>query len=260
MNPVQSTAIFAVSDVVATVRFYCDKLGFKGEWLWGEPVCFGGVKWGDVEIMFNQQPELAARIAGHEHFLRFEEVDSLHARHQQAGVEIVSPIDNKPWGLREYTVRDINGYHLRLAGPANYVRPAGATDILPANIRIEPRLPDLDTFARLFREVGWNYNIDSLRDALQNSVFGVLAIDGATNEIIGMTRIVGDGQNYTIWDVIVTPPYQGKRIGTALMQTALDHLRTIGRPGAWVGLFTPKPNFYKRLGFSTDAGGMFLRL
>jgi uncharacterized glyoxalase superfamily protein PhnB len=41
------------------------------------------------------------------------DVDALYARHQQNGVMIISPLEKKPWGMREYTVQDPNGYHLR---------------------------------------------------------------------------------------------------------------------------------------------------
>jgi hypothetical protein len=47
----RSEAILAVSDVVATTRYYRDVLGFADEWTWGEPPDFGGVRWGKVGVM-----------------------------------------------------------------------------------------------------------------------------------------------------------------------------------------------------------------
>jgi hypothetical protein len=58
----RSQAILAVADVVATVRYYRDKLGFTAEWLWGDPPDFGGVLWGKVGVMFCLQPALATNI------------------------------------------------------------------------------------------------------------------------------------------------------------------------------------------------------
>ena len=38
------------------------------------------------------------------------------------------------------------------------------------------------------------------------------------------------------------------------MEQAVAELRKIGPKGAFVGLFTPKPEFYERLGFQKDIG------
>ena len=51
----RSEAVLAVADVAATIRFYRDKLGFTGEWLWGDPPTFGGVSWGRVGGMFSSR-------------------------------------------------------------------------------------------------------------------------------------------------------------------------------------------------------------
>ncbi len=109
----RSEAILAVSDVPATVRYYKDVLGFSNEWFWGEPATFGGVSRGDVGVMFHLQPHLQPHVAGHEHYIFVRDVDALYKEHQASGALIIDPIADRPWGLREYFVRDLNGYHLR---------------------------------------------------------------------------------------------------------------------------------------------------
>src|SRR5207237_7885555 len=115
----------AVLDVVATTRFYREMLGFQGEWVWGEPPTFGGGRWGEVQVMFCQQPGLAGRVEGHQHAFSCEDIDSLRERHRSSGAPVISEIANKPWGVREYTVGDLHGYDLRFGGPAAYERTAG---------------------------------------------------------------------------------------------------------------------------------------
>ena len=39
-----SELIFPVRDVLTTVRYYREVLGFVEEWAWGEPSDFGGVR------------------------------------------------------------------------------------------------------------------------------------------------------------------------------------------------------------------------
>ena len=62
-----SEPIFPVADIVATVRYYRDVLGFAEEWVWGEPPDFGGVRWGKIGAMFALQPGRAANIGGQWH-------------------------------------------------------------------------------------------------------------------------------------------------------------------------------------------------
>ena len=62
---ISSNAIFAASDIEATLAYYKDVLGFESTWTWGDPPVFGSASNGGVTIMFNLQPELAARVRGH---------------------------------------------------------------------------------------------------------------------------------------------------------------------------------------------------
>jgi len=259
-----SEAILAVSDVRATVAFYRDVLGFTEEWLWsggsddGTPT-FGGVRCGQAHIMFSLQPQLQPKIEGHTHWLRVEDAQGMYERHKSAGAQIVREIENKPWGFREYTVRDPNGYHLRIAGPINYVRPSTGADTLPAHIRIELRKPTLEEYVALTKSVGWNVDEPRMPDALEHSLFGVVATDTRDGQAVAMLRVCGDGRYYSIWDVIVSPTHQGQKIGREIMQCALTEMRRRGPKGAYVGLFTGKAGFYEQLGFR-EGGGMSLSL
>jgi len=249
-----STAVLAVADVTQTADYYVDVLGFKQHWMWENPPTFGCVGCGKVEIFLELRPDLVKKIEGHEHFFGADDVESLHAQHRDAGAQIVSPLENKPWGIREYTVRDLNGYHLRFSGPQKYEKPKTAVEMMPGHIRIEPRLPTLEQYESLFESVGWMRH-ESMDRALTNTLMGTIAIDTRDGSVVGMTRIVGDGRNFTVWDVIVRPTHQGQKIGSALIERVLAELRNSGaHGGSFVGLFTWKPEFYERLGFKKDIG------
>ena len=251
----KSTAVFAVVDVKQTVDFYVNVLGFHQHWLWEDPPTFGCIGLGQVEVFLCQQPELAGKVEGHMHSFYVDDLQALHDQHAAAGAPIISPLANKPWGIREYTVRDPNGYHLRFTGPLTYERPATATEALPPHIRIDVGLPDYPTYASLFNSVGWATHEPSLRAALANTRVGVLAIDTRDGQVVAMARATGDGKSFMIWDVIVRPSHQGQKIGAAMVQRILDELRRSGAPlGSFVGLFTGRPGFYETLGFKKDLG------
>src|SRR5262249_31131973 len=222
----RSDAILAVADVVDTVRYYRDKLGFTGEWLWGDPPDFGGVTWGKVGVMFCLQPALAATIEGHQHAFLVSGLDRLHERHRANGVEVISPLEAKPWGLREYTVRDLNGYHLRFGEPITTHATSAPSKPLPENVWLVERLPTIAEYETLIRAVGWlKYtNLEAVTAALQNTLYAVVAVEGGRP--VGMARVVGDGATaFYVQDVVVVPDRQRQGIGTALMEAVMSYFR-----------------------------------
>ena len=255
----RSEPIFAVRDVRETIAFYRDVLGGAGEWLWEDPPTFGGIRFGEVHVMFCLQPDLAEKVGGHQHSFFVDAIDELHERHVRAGAMIVSPIENKPWGIREYAVCDPNGYHLRFGGPLKYEPPATALQTMPAHIRIDERLATWEEYRELRGAVGWG-GIAEPPAMLDRSAFGWVAMDSHSESVVGMLRVMHDAPAwYSIWDVIVRPQYQSQRIGSAMLERALSHLRQNGPSGSLVYLFTYKPSFYEKLGFRSETC-MLIRL
>jgi len=242
-----SSAILAVSDVPETVQFYKDVLGFPSGWFWGEPPTFGAVTWGKVTIMLSCDPVLAAKIEGHGHWLDVDDVDALYAGQLERGAEIVSPIEDKPWGRREYTIRDVNGYHLRFAGHPSHE--SKGTGQFPPGVEILCRMPTHKEFSRV---AGIAFDRQGTQtEALERTWKAVVATDSA-GEAIGVLRIMYDAPGwFSVWDVAVLPEWQGRRIGTAMVKAALDLVRDES-PGAFVYLFTFKSEFYERMGFATE--------
>jgi ribosomal protein S18 acetylase RimI-like enzyme/predicted enzyme related to lactoylglutathione lyase len=261
----RSVAIFAVADVPAAVRFYRDQLGFTDEWLWGEPPTFGGVSWGKVNVMFCLQPALAANIEGHQHAFFVSGIDRLHERHRDNGVQVISPPEDKPWGLREYTVRDPHGYHLRFGEPVTGRATSVPTKKLPEGVRLVERLPTAEEYETLIREVGWTKytNLEAAPAGLQKTLYSVMAVEGDLT--VGMARVVGDGATaFYVQDVMVHPDCQRQGIGTALMEAVMGYFQRFTPRQSSIGLFTGRnlAGFYERHGFEgpeTSLYGMYLK-
>ncbi len=80
---------------------------------------------------------------------------------------------------------------------------------------------DYDTYFALRESVGWNnFSKEQAQKAISNSFYSV-TIEHAS-EIIGMGRVVGDGMYFTVVDIVVAPEFQGKGIGTTIIQTVLQ--------------------------------------
>ncbi len=256
----QSQPILAVADLLAAVRYYCDRLGFAREWFWGDPPNFGGATRDRVHVCFCLQPELAGRVAGHQHAFMVSGIDRLYAEHRRRGADIIAALEAKPWGLREYVVRDPSGYHLRF-GEGIATHATGATPKpLPASIRLVERLPTLEEYGALIQAVGWGSltNRNAVTAALQNTRYAVVAVDG--DQVVGMARVVGDGAMACyVQDVMVLPACQRQGIGTALVEAVMRYFHERTPPQATIGLFTGRnlAGFYERHGFEGPETGLY---
>ena len=124
------------------------------------------------------------------------------------------------------------------------------------NISINHSFPTNEEFNQLFKSVGWGerneYKINKHRES---SVFSVSAyIDG---QIVGMARVVGDGAYYTIYDVVSRKEYQGKGVGTLMMQEIINWYNSIKDDDTYLylGASKNKESFYEKFGFKTRPFG-----
>jgi catechol 2,3-dioxygenase-like lactoylglutathione lyase family enzyme len=136
----QQHAGFAVSDVAAAVEFYTTKLGFKLGFTSGEPPTFAGVNLGEMQ-MFLQQGE--PRPEGCSVFFLVGDADELHEFHRASGVEIVVPPDDRPYEIRDYTVRDLHGYRLTFGHRLLGAGPRLRIERVDVPVRLEKRLAAL---------------------------------------------------------------------------------------------------------------------
>ncbi|MCY4413064.1 MAG: GNAT family N-acetyltransferase [Caldilineaceae bacterium] len=116
--------ILAVPDVLAAAEFYCDKLGFTIGFLFGDPPTHAGIHRGEwtnegahIQLTLADQPLAPKPQVGFYVFMG-EDVDGLFARYQAAGVHIERELTDEPWGMREFAIRDCNGYLLRFGRPS----------------------------------------------------------------------------------------------------------------------------------------------
>jgi GNAT superfamily N-acetyltransferase len=247
-----SEPIFPVADVIATVGYYREVLGFPEGWTWGQPVDFGGVRWGRVGAMFALQDGPGTTVGGQWHSFFVEGIDDLYQLHGRNGATIYSPLEAKPWGLREYTVRDLNGHFLRF-GQRGSDRSATAGREPATNVAIIERLPTPEELQRLLRAVGWSSDdrTERTEKSLAGAQCGVVAVAGAG--VVGSGMVLGDGVTCAyLKDIVVHPDWQSRGIGTRIVEALLAILRRSSPEDILVTLFTGQhlAELYERCGFS----------
>ena len=94
-----------VEDVERAQRHYRDTLGFEIAWL--EPdKGIGAVTRKNATIFFRKR-ERPFEPAVHWVFSKY--IDATYQKLQASGVIIVDPLGDKPWGLRQFTIQDLDG-------------------------------------------------------------------------------------------------------------------------------------------------------
>ncbi len=131
----------AVSDVRAAAEFYTTRLGFRLGFTWGEPPTIAGVNLGQVQIFLEQGRPVPE---GCSIYFVVDDADALYDFHRAGGLDIAEPIGDRPWGIRDYTLRDLHGYHLvfghHLPGAGAPPLPIERVDV---PVRLEKRLAAL---------------------------------------------------------------------------------------------------------------------
>lgn len=129
-----------VPDILAAVDFYTTKLGFTPGFTWGEPVSFAGVNLGEAQIFLSPGTSEPRGTA-----LNFvvSSADTLYEYQRANGVEVVEPIADRDYGLRDYTVRDLNGYWLAFGHYIYNVGEPIPIERVDVPVRLEKRLAAL---------------------------------------------------------------------------------------------------------------------
>ncbi|MGH9905054.1 MAG: VOC family protein [Pyrinomonadaceae bacterium] len=129
-----------VSDVIAAADFYTKKLGFKLAFTWGEPPTMAGVNLGHVQIFLEQG---SPNPNGCSVYFVVGDADELYEFQRANGVEVVVSPEDRAYGLRDYTVRDLHGYQLTFGHRLNVATPPLKIERVDVPVRLEKRLAAL---------------------------------------------------------------------------------------------------------------------
>ena len=119
MDPGVAIPILPARDLDETRAFY-ERLGFRAAGWW--PSEFGGyaiLVRGDLSMHFFAFEDLSPAENYAQCYWRVKAVDALYAEYHAAGLPRsgtprLGPVEDKPWGMREFAITDPNGNLVRV--------------------------------------------------------------------------------------------------------------------------------------------------
>lgn len=114
-----------VEDMEASIAFYTQVLAF--EVTRHEPDDYASLRWGNAILgigpvakllkeggYFGRDISSRRRGLGVEIVLEVDDVEEWHVRVEASGHPILEPLQDRPWGLRDFRIADPDGYYLRI--------------------------------------------------------------------------------------------------------------------------------------------------
>lgn len=115
------------NDLSETISFYTEKLGFTCQDVWPatEQPCWASLRHGPVELMFSLRNEHRREFSATPTplltgalYFHPDDVDALWAQLKDR-VTVEYPLENFDFGMREFGIRDCNGYLLQFGQAIN---------------------------------------------------------------------------------------------------------------------------------------------
>jgi len=120
---IRSNPHLPVKNLRQTLDYYRDVLGFYDEWTWTNnegSIADGGIRRDDMRLLFAEDPGFASALKNYEKIRLplmwfVENIDEVFFEFQSRNIEFADSLREHPYGLREFSFVDINGYYIRVA-------------------------------------------------------------------------------------------------------------------------------------------------
>jgi catechol 2,3-dioxygenase-like lactoylglutathione lyase family enzyme len=150
--PLEATIpVISVDDLPAALDWYQRVLGFTRDWIWGEPPELAGLYRDRIELQLAERGTLGP-VGPSQVYLRGSAVDALYDELRAAGAEELVSIADRPYGLRDFSIRDPSGNRLDFGAPLGEAKLAA-----PAveSLKIFVPAKDFAVSKRFYRALGF---------------------------------------------------------------------------------------------------------
>ena len=114
---IRSNAHLPVKNLRSTLDYYRDVLGFSDEWTFGDKD--GGISRNGLRLLFAEDEAFTNDINNEYHRLPLlwfvESIEEIYAEFKNRNITIADDLRLHPYGLREFSFVDVNGYYIRVA-------------------------------------------------------------------------------------------------------------------------------------------------
>jgi uncharacterized glyoxalase superfamily protein PhnB len=112
-NVVHTRHVLAVKDLKVEAAYYIDKLGFDRNFT---APGWEFLSFGDFKVMLGEcSDEMTAEATGNHSWFAHALIENVNEVYQEfidRGARVLSPIENKPWGIREFSVVTPDGHRI----------------------------------------------------------------------------------------------------------------------------------------------------
>jgi catechol 2,3-dioxygenase-like lactoylglutathione lyase family enzyme len=106
MTPQSAAAVFQVSNLEGSLKYYKDVLGFSQEFRFGD---YAGLKFGEAHLHLAGHNAHNRPVGGGSVYVFCDEVDAYHAELKRKGARLKSEPKDYPYGMRDFAVADPDG-------------------------------------------------------------------------------------------------------------------------------------------------------
>lgn len=119
-----SAPVLLVTDVVASANYFRDSIGFRYDQFYGDPPCFC-ITHRDGHYLMLAQVDDPKQITPNwkivdqmwNAYFWVDDVDAIYQEFVAAGAKIDYGLGNKPYGIREFGIQDLDGHDIGFGQP-----------------------------------------------------------------------------------------------------------------------------------------------
>jgi catechol 2,3-dioxygenase-like lactoylglutathione lyase family enzyme len=113
-----SVAVFTVRNVLDSMAYYRDKLGFAVAFEYGQPTFYVGLCDGDVSLHLRQADQYKGEPGHGVVSIFVDDVDALHADLVKRGAKVLKEPRDYDYGIRDFDVADLDGNMIYFGTPS----------------------------------------------------------------------------------------------------------------------------------------------
>lgn len=108
-----AASILPVKNIEESIRFYTEKLDFKLNFTWNDPIDYAVLKRGEVNIHLSKRKDNPDPDSMYSSIYIFvHDAEMVYNELKNKEVSILSPLSETDYGMKEFDIKDTEGYVL----------------------------------------------------------------------------------------------------------------------------------------------------